>query len=130
MSEIKLPLGLSIAGHAVLLALLILLLPTKLPPVPEPLATGGIEVAFEAALPKPEVPPQQPETPPAQVETPPPEPEPVPPPEPPPPDQPSLRPNPRRPSRSPRRHRSNLPRRQPRPRLRSLCLRHLQRRAN
>ena len=86
MSEIKLPLGLSIAGHAVLLVLLILLLPAKTPPVPEPLATGGIEVAFEPALPKPEVPPQQ--TPPAQVETPPPELEPVPPPEPPPPDQP------------------------------------------
>ena len=87
MSDIKLPFGLSIVGHAVLLALLILLLPAKIPPVPEPLATGGIEVAFEAALPKPEVPPQQ--TPPAQVETPPPELEPVPPPpEPPPPDQP------------------------------------------
>jgi periplasmic protein TonB len=87
VSEIQLPLGLSIAGHAILLGLLILLLPTKLPPAPEPLATGGIEVAFEAALPKPEVPPQQPETPPAEVEPPPPEPEPVPPPEPP-PDQP------------------------------------------
>jgi periplasmic protein TonB len=94
VSEIKLPLGLSIAGHAILLALVILLLPTKLPPVPEPLATGGIEVAFEATLPKPEVPPQQPETPPAQVETPPPEPEPVPPPEPPPPDQPVATPEP------------------------------------
>jgi protein TonB len=75
--------------------LLILLLPTKLPPAPEPLATGGIEVALQAALPKPEVPPQQPETLPAQVESlppelepvqPPPEPEPPPPPiEPPPP---------------------------------------------
>jgi periplasmic protein TonB len=89
VSEIKLPLGLSITGHAILLALVILLLPTKLPPVPEPLATGGIQVAFEAALPKPEVAPQQPETPPAQVDPPPPELEPVPPPpEPPPPDQP------------------------------------------
>jgi len=88
VTGIKLPLGLSIAGHAICLALLILLLPTNMPPVPEPLATSGIEVAFEAALPKPTEPPQQPETPPAQVETPPPELEPVPPPEPPPPDQP------------------------------------------
>ena len=31
MNEIKLPLGLSIAGHAIFLALLILLLPTKIP---------------------------------------------------------------------------------------------------
>jgi protein TonB len=88
VSEINLPLGLSVAGHATLLALLILLLPAKLPPVPEPLAAGGIEVAFEAALPKPPEPPQQLETPPTQVETPPPEMEPVPPPEPEPPPPP------------------------------------------
>ncbi|MBV8133825.1 MAG: energy transducer TonB [Alphaproteobacteria bacterium] len=80
MSEIKLPLGLSVAGHAVGLALLILLLPTSIPTVPEPLATGGIEVVL-APLPKPEEPPQQAETPPP-VATPPPEPEPPPPDEP------------------------------------------------
>ena len=78
MSEIKFPLGLSVAGHAVCLALLILLLPTKIPSVPEPLATGGIEVVF-ASLPKPEEPPPlQAETLPPPVETPPPEPEPMP----------------------------------------------------
>jgi periplasmic protein TonB len=81
VSEIKFPLGLSVAGHAVCLALLILLLPTKIPPVPEPLATGGLEVVF-APLPKPEEPqpPVQAEIPPPQAETPPPEPEPMPPP--------------------------------------------------
>lgn len=83
MSEIRLPLGLSVAGHAVCLALLVALLPTKIPPVPEPLATGGLEVVF-APLPKPEEPPPQAEAPPPQVETPPPEPEP------PPPDQPAV----------------------------------------
>jgi protein TonB len=81
VSEIKFPLGLSVAGHAVGLALLILLLPAKIPPVPEPLATGGLEVVF-APLPKPEEPPPptQAATPPPPVETPPPEPEPMPPP--------------------------------------------------
>ena len=76
MSEIRLPLGLSVAGHAAGLALLILLLPASIPPVPEPLATGGIEVVL-APLPKPEEPPPQVETRPP-VETPPPEPEPMP----------------------------------------------------
>ncbi len=80
MSGIHFPLGLSVAGHAVCLALLILLLPTKTPPAPEPLAVGGIEVAFEPSLPKPEDPPVQAETPPPQVEPPPPEPEPLSPP--------------------------------------------------
>jgi periplasmic protein TonB len=94
VNEIKFPLGLSVAGHAVGLALLILLLPAGTPPMPEPLATGGLEVVF-APLPKPEEaqPPVQAEIPPPQVETPPPEPEPMPPtstepivaPEPPPP---------------------------------------------
>ena len=94
MSEIKFPLGLSVAGHAVGLALLILLLPARTPPVPEPLATGGLAVVF-APLPKPEEAqaPVQAEIPPPQVETPPPESEPTPPtpeepvvaPEPPPP---------------------------------------------
>jgi periplasmic protein TonB len=75
VSGIKLPLTLSVAGHAVCVALLILLLGNT-PPVPEPLATGGIEVVF-APLPKPEEPqpPIQAEIPPPQVETPPPEPE-------------------------------------------------------
>ena len=78
MSEIRLPLGLSVAGHAVCLVLLILLLPARMPPVPEPLATGGVEVVF-APLPKPPEPSIQPPT---QPETPPPpEMEPVPPPD-------------------------------------------------
>jgi periplasmic protein TonB len=94
VNEIKFSLGLSAAGHAVGLGLLILLLPARIPPAPEPLATGGIEVVF-APLPKPEEPqpPIQAEIPPPQVETPPPESEPPPPtpeqpvvaPEPPPP---------------------------------------------
>jgi protein TonB len=80
VSEVSLPLGLSVAGHAVCLALLILLLPAKVPPAPEPLAEGGIEVAFEPSLPtKPEEPPVQAEMPPP-AEPPPPEPEPPPPP--------------------------------------------------
>jgi periplasmic protein TonB len=82
VSEITVPLGLSVAGHAVCLALLILLLPARMPPMPDPLAVGGIEVAFEPSLPKPEEPPVQAEMPPPSVEPPPPEPEPPPPPEP------------------------------------------------
>jgi periplasmic protein TonB len=81
VSEIRFPLVLSSAGHAVCLALLILLMPTRLPPTPEPLATGGIEVAFAPSLPKLEELPVQtePEPPPPTVaETPPPEPEPPP----------------------------------------------------
>jgi len=75
VSEIRLPLGVSVAGHAVCLVLLILLLPARMPPVPEPLATGGVEVVF-APLPKPPEPSIQPPT---QPETPPPpEMEPVP----------------------------------------------------
>ena len=81
MSEISLPLALSVAGHAVCAALLILL-PSTLPPPPEPPLTGGIQVAFEP-LPKPEEPPVQTETPPSPaIEPPPPEPEPPPPDEP------------------------------------------------
>jgi protein TonB len=79
VSEISLPLALSVAGHAICTALLILLLPAKVPPAPEPLAEGGIEVAFEPSLPKPEEPPNQAEMPPPSVEPPPPEPEPPPP---------------------------------------------------
>jgi protein TonB len=75
VNEIRLPLGFSVAGHAVCLALLILLLPTSVPPVPEPLATGGIEVVL-AQLPKQEEPPPRAETSPPPVENPPPEPAP------------------------------------------------------
>ena len=76
MNEIRLPLGLSVVGHAVCLVLLILLLPARMPPVPEPLATGGVEVVF-APLPKPPEPSIQP---PIQPETLPPQTEPLPPP--------------------------------------------------
>jgi len=82
VSEISLPLALSVAGHAVCVALLILL-PTTLPQAPEPPpVTGGIEVALEPAVPKPEEPPVQAEMTPPPTEPPRPEPEPVPPPEP------------------------------------------------
>ena len=89
MSEVRLPLGLSVAGHAACLALLILLL-GETPPVPEPLATGGIEVVF-APLPMSEEsqPPTQAKIPPP-VETPPPEPELAPPP----PEEPVIAPQP------------------------------------
>ena len=100
MSGIKLPLMLSVGGHAVCLTLLALLLTGKPSPLPEPIAKGGIEVVFEPPPPKPEAsapaettpPPLEPEAvppppePPAVVaEPPPPEP---PPPEPPPPEPP------------------------------------------
>jgi periplasmic protein TonB len=78
VNEIRLPLGLSVAGHAICLVLLVLLLPTSVPPVLEPLATGGMEVVL-AQLPKQEEPPPRAETPPPPVETPPPEPTPPPP---------------------------------------------------
>lgn len=77
MSSLKLPLALSLAAHAICLALLFLL-PTKAPPMPELVAPGGIEVAFAPSLPKAEA-PAVPE-PPVQAETPPtPEAEPAPP---------------------------------------------------
>ena len=96
MSSIKLPLTLSLAGHAVCLALLVLFLTGKPPPMREPIAKGGIEVAFEP-------PPRKPEAaPPAETTPPPPEPEVVPPPpeppvvaaEPPPPEPPPPEPPP------------------------------------
>jgi len=81
VSEIRLPLGLSVAGHVVCLALLILLLPTRIPPLPAPLATGGVEVVFapSAMLEEPPIqPPIQAEAPPPEAETlPPPSEEPV-----------------------------------------------------
>ena len=78
MSEIKLPLAFSVIGHAIGVALLILLM-SRAPPVPEPIVKGGIEVVF-APPPAPEpapvtTPPVEPEPPPTPVETqPPPEP--------------------------------------------------------
>lgn len=80
MSGIKLPLMLSVGGHAICLTLLMLFLTGKSPPLPEPIAKGGIEVVFEPSPPKPEA------AAPAETTPPPPEPEPQvvpPPPEPP-----------------------------------------------
>jgi protein TonB len=84
VSGITLPLALSAAGHAICLALLLLYLTDTAPPLPEPVAKGGIEVVFQPALPKSEAAPLpepalQPEVPPSPVETPPPPPEPLPP---------------------------------------------------
>ena len=84
MRGITLPLNLSVAGHAICVALLLLYLTDTAPPVPEPVAKGGIEVVFQPALPKSEAAPLpepalQPEVPPSPAETPPPPPEPVPP---------------------------------------------------
>ena len=80
MSDIKIPLGLSVAGHLVCVALLILFLPAAQPRVPEPRAMGGIEVVL-APAPKPEEPPARAEIPPPPVEPPLPEPQPPPPPD-------------------------------------------------
>jgi periplasmic protein TonB len=94
VSDIRLPLILSVAGHAACLGLLALFLTNRAPAVPEATAKGGIEVVFEPAPPKLEAAPLSepapaPETPPepqAAMEPPPPEPEaPV---EPPPPEPP------------------------------------------
>jgi protein TonB len=68
VSGIRLPLTLSIAGHAACLALFVFLMSGKAPPLLEPIGRGGIEVVFQ--------PPPQPETPPPPVEIPPPPPEP------------------------------------------------------
>jgi len=99
VSGIKLPLMLSVGGHAVCLTLLVLLLTGKPPPLPEPIAKGGIEVVFEPSPPKPEA------AAPAETTPPPPEPEAVPPPpappvvaaEPPPPEPPPPEPPPPQP---------------------------------
>jgi periplasmic protein TonB len=74
VTDIKLPLALSVAGHGVCLALLIMFLPAVQPPVPKPAAMGGVEVVF-APLPEPEEPPPRAEMPPPPVEPPPPEPQ-------------------------------------------------------
>ena len=68
MSGIKLPLTLSLAGHAVCLALLALFLSGKPAALPEPIAKGGIEVVFAPAPPKPEA--ALPDMPPPPAETP------------------------------------------------------------
>ncbi len=57
MRGITLPLNLSVAGHAICVALLLLYLTDTAPPVPEPVAKGGIEVVFQPALPKSEAAP-------------------------------------------------------------------------
>jgi periplasmic protein TonB len=86
VSGIKFPLALSVAGHVACLTVLALLLAGAPPPVPMPVAMGGIEVVFQPPLPKTEpapVPEPQVET-----QTPPPleePPEPAAVPEPPPP---------------------------------------------
>ena len=94
MSSIKLPLMLSVGGHAVCLTLLVLLLTGKPPRLLEPIAKSGIEVVFEPPPPKPET------AAPAET-TPPPEPPVVaaepPPPEPPPPEPPAPEPPPPQP---------------------------------
>jgi protein TonB len=86
VSEIKFPLAFSAIGHAIGVALLILLM-SAAPPVPEPISKGGIQIVF-APLSPPEPSPQaapplespfEPEPPPPPVETPPPEPPPEPP---------------------------------------------------
>jgi len=78
VNHVRLPLALSLAAHAIVLAVL-LLLPTPPPPLTPPLANSGIEVAFAPALPKPEAPQ------PVKAEPPPQPPPPQPPPPPPPP---------------------------------------------
>ena len=86
MSGIKYPLTLSLAGHAVCLALLVRFLSDRPIAVPEPIAKGGIEVVFEPAPPPPEA--AKPDMPPPSAETPPAPPEPEPEVTPPPPEPP------------------------------------------
>ena len=75
MKGIRFPFALSLAGHAVFLALLALFA-MKAPPLPVPAATGGIEVTIAPTLPRPPRPPAPPAPPPPalppKVETPPP----------------------------------------------------------
>ena len=52
MSEIKVPLAISVAGHVVCVALLVAFLSDRTPAVPEPVTQGGIEVMFEPAPPR------------------------------------------------------------------------------
>jgi protein TonB len=83
VSGVKLPLTLSITGHAVCLVLLVAFMSHQAPPIPEPIAKGGIEVIFQPPPPAEAPPPPPTETPPppepqAEVVPPPPEPEPPP----------------------------------------------------
>jgi len=75
VSGLKFPLTLSLAGHAVCLALLIRFLADRPILLPEPIAKGGIEVVFERAPPKPEAAPLATPPPPAEIPPPPPAPE-------------------------------------------------------
>jgi periplasmic protein TonB len=84
VNGITLPLTFSLAGHAICLAMLLLYMTGTAPPMPEPVAKGGIEVVFQPVLPKSEAAPLpepavQPEAspPPVEAETPPPPPVPV-----------------------------------------------------
>jgi protein TonB len=74
VNGIKFPLGLSLAGHALCLGLLVLFLSGKPARLPEPIAKGGVEVVFEPAPPKPEAAPLDTAPPPAETPPPPPEP--------------------------------------------------------
>jgi hypothetical protein len=74
VNRIRVPFALSLLGHAILLALLALLV-TRAPPLPVPQATGGIVVTFAPSLPPAETPP----APPPPVPPPPPAPPPPPP---------------------------------------------------
>jgi periplasmic protein TonB len=80
VNGIKLPLTLSIAGHAICLVMLIAFMSQYAPLIPQPVARGGIEVVFEPP-PPPEAPPPPADIPPpvpqADIVPPPPEPPPV-----------------------------------------------------
>lgn len=78
MSGIKLPLTLSIAGHAVCLALLVAFLSQQVPRISEPVARGGIEVIFQPPAPETRPPAESPSPPEPQAEVVPPPPEPPP----------------------------------------------------
>jgi periplasmic protein TonB len=79
VNGIRLPLALSLFGHAVLLALLVLFV-TAAPPLPLPPPSGGIVVNFAPSLPQPPAPPAPPEVKPPPPEVQPPPPPPLPPP--------------------------------------------------
>jgi protein TonB len=90
VSGFRLPLALSLAAHAIVLAVL-WLLPPPAPPLTPPPPSAGIEVAFAPSLPKPETPPAPA---PVKAAPPPPAPPPPTPPPPPPPPQPVAAPPP------------------------------------
>jgi periplasmic protein TonB len=74
VKSIRLPLALSLLGHAVLLALLVFVV-TAAPPLSLPSAPSGMAVSFAPSLPQPEAPPAPP---PPTPKPPPPEPPPPP----------------------------------------------------